>query len=36
VQIAAALDIGPEAFLTNDVKLKQVQEIKGVVVMNFL
>lgn len=36
VQIAAALDIGAEAFLTNDVKLKQIKEIKVLVMMDFL
>lgn len=36
VQIAAALEIGSEAFLTNDVKLKQIKELKVMVLKDYL
>ena len=36
VQIAAALEIGSEAFLTNDVKLKQIRELKVMVLKDYL
>jgi len=36
VQIAAALDIGAELFLTNDVKLKQIKELKVLVLRNYV
>lgn len=35
IQIAAAVNIGADAFLTNDVKLKQVKEIKVLVLKNY-
>lgn len=36
VQIAAALNSGAEAFLTNDAKLKQITEIKIIVLKDYL
>ncbi|NOZ25070.1 MAG: PIN domain-containing protein [Nitrospirae bacterium] len=36
IQVSAAIDVGADAFLTNDKKLKQVNEIKVVVLMDFL
>jgi predicted nucleic acid-binding protein len=36
VQIAAALETGSEAFLTNDVKLKQIIELKVMVLKDYL
>lgn len=36
LQIAAALEIGSEAFLTNDVKLKQIADIKVLVLKDYL
>lgn len=36
LQIAAALEIGSEAFLTNDVKLKQIIELKVLVLKDYL
>jgi predicted nucleic acid-binding protein len=36
VQIAAALEIGTEAFLTNDVKLKQIKDLKVMVLKDYL
>ena len=33
IQAAAALDIGADAFLTNDVKLKQIRELNVLVLM---
>ena len=36
IQISAALDVGADAFLTNDKKLKQVKEIRVVVLANYL
>ncbi|MCL5421127.1 MAG: PIN domain-containing protein [Nitrospirae bacterium] len=36
VQIAAALEIGCEAFLTNDMKLKQIKELKVMVLKDYL
>jgi predicted nucleic acid-binding protein len=36
VQIAAALEMSAEAFLTNDVKLKQITEIKVLVLKDYI
>jgi predicted nucleic acid-binding protein len=36
LQIAAALEIGSEAFLTNDMKLKQIKELKVIVLKDYL
>ncbi len=36
IQIAAAIDVGADAFLTNDAKLKQIKEIKIFVLKDFL
>lgn len=36
VQIAAALEVGSDAFLTNDMKLKQIADIKVLVLKEYL
>ena len=36
IQISAAIDLGADAFLTNDVKLKQIKEIKVLVLADYL
>lgn len=36
IQIAAAINIGADAFLTNDTKLKQIEEIKIIILKDFL
>lgn len=36
IQIAAALNTGADAFITNDVKLKQVKDVKVIVLNDFL
>ena len=36
IQIATAIDVGADAFLTNDRKLKQIKEVKVFVLMNYL
>ena len=36
IQLAAALDVGTEAFLTNDVKLQQFNELKVLVLKDYL
>lgn len=36
IQMAAALNSGADAFLTNDIKLKQVKDIKVIVLKDFL
>ena len=36
IQLAAALDVGTEAFLTNDVKLRQFNELKVLVLKDYL
>jgi predicted nucleic acid-binding protein len=36
IQISAALDVGTDAFLTNDKKLKQIEEIKVLVLADYL
>lgn len=36
LQIAAALEIGSEAFLTNDMKLKQIKELTVMVLKDYL
>lgn len=36
IQISAAIDVGADAFLTNDAKLKQIKEIKVLVLKDFL
>jgi predicted nucleic acid-binding protein len=36
IQLAAALDVGAEAFLTNDVKLKTFKELKVLVLKDYL
>ena len=35
LQISAALNIGADAFLTNDKKLKQVKEIKNIILKDY-
>lgn len=36
IQIAAAIDVGADAFLTNDMKLKQIKEIKVLVLTDYV
>jgi predicted nucleic acid-binding protein len=36
IQVSAAIDLGADAFLTNDVKLKQIKEIKVLVLADYL
>ncbi len=36
IQISVAIDIGADAFLTNDKKLKQIKEIKVLVLKDYL
>lgn len=36
IQISAAIDVGADAFLTNDTKLKQIKEIKVLVLKDYL
>jgi predicted nucleic acid-binding protein len=36
IQIAAAIEVGADAFLTNDIKLKQIKEIKVLVLRDYL
>lgn len=36
LQIAAALDIGVDAFITNDTKLKQIKELKVTLLTDYL
>jgi predicted nucleic acid-binding protein len=36
IQIAAAIEAGADAFLTNDIKLKQIKEIKVLVLKDYL
>lgn len=36
IQISVALEVGADAFLTNDIKLKQIKEIKVLVLRDFL
>ena len=36
IQISAAIDVGADAFLTNDAKLKQIKEIRVLVLKDFL
>ena len=36
IQIATAIEVGADAFLTNDKKLKQVKEIKVIVLKDYL
>ena len=36
IQIATAIDVGADAFLTNDKKLKQIKEIKVLVLKDYL
>lgn len=36
IQLAAAFDVGAEAFLTNDVELKQLKELKVLVLKDYL
>jgi predicted nucleic acid-binding protein len=36
IQLAAALDVGAEAFLTNDVKLQQFNELKVLILKDYL
>jgi predicted nucleic acid-binding protein len=36
IQISAALDVGADVFLTNDKKLKQIKEIKILVLADYL
>ena len=36
IQIASAIDVGADAFLTNDKKLKKVEEIKVLVLKDYL
>ncbi len=36
IQLSAAIDIGADAFLTNDKKLKKIKEIKILVLKDFI
>lgn len=36
IQISAAIDVGADAFLTNDKKLKQIKEIKVIILKDYL
>lgn len=36
IQISAAIDVGADAFLTNDKKLKQIKEIKVLILKDYL
>jgi predicted nucleic acid-binding protein len=36
IQLSAAIDIGADAFLTNDVKLNKIKELKVLVLRNYL
>jgi predicted nucleic acid-binding protein len=36
IQLSAAIDVGADAFLTNDKKLKQVKEIKVLILKDYL
>ena len=36
IQISVAIDVGANAFLTNDRKLKQIKEIKVLVLKDYL
>lgn len=36
IQLSAAIDVGVDAFITNDKKLKQIREIKTIVLENYL
>jgi predicted nucleic acid-binding protein len=36
IQISTSIDVGADAFLTNDDKLKQVKEIKVLVLKDYL
>ena len=36
LQVSTALDVGADAFLTNDKKLKQINEIKVLVLRDYL
>jgi predicted nucleic acid-binding protein len=36
IQIAASLDVGADAFITNDKKLKQIKEIKVLILEDYL
>ncbi len=36
IQIAVALNVGADAFLTNDVKLKRVNELNAIVLKDYL
>ena len=36
LQLSAALDIGADAFLTNDVKLQQIKELKVLLLKDYL
>jgi predicted nucleic acid-binding protein len=36
IKLAAALDVGAEAFLTNDVKLQQFNEVKVLALKDYL
>ena len=36
IQISTAIDVGADAFITNDIKLKQIEEIKILVLKDYL
>ncbi len=36
IQISTAIDVGADAFVTNDIKLKQIKEIKILVLKDYL
>jgi len=36
IQIAASLDVGANAFITNDKKLRQIKEIKALILADYL
>ncbi len=36
IQISVALEVGADAFITNDAKLKQINELKTIVLKDYL
>jgi predicted nucleic acid-binding protein len=36
IQLSAAINAGADAFITNDIKLKQVKELKVIVLEDYL
>ncbi len=35
IQISAAISVGADAFITNDVKLKQISEVKAIILKDY-